>query len=213
MNRDTETIAIDLSDILDSVKDNATFDDYLDIQNYQERKIYIDEEITSYSVDSACRAISRYNKEDKGIPTEERKPIMLYLNTVGGAADAGYQLIDLIQVSKTPVYAVNRGICYSMGFFIFITASKRFSYKNSSFLLHDGSRYAGDSASKTRDLMGFYDKIDERVKQTTLECTNITSEVYDEKSRVEWYMFADEAKSLGAVDYIIGEDCELDDVI
>ena len=61
--------------------------------------------------------------------------------------------------------------------------------------------------------MEFCDKFDERVKQTTLDRTNITSEMYDEKSRVEWYMFADEAKSLGVVDYIIGEDCELDDVI
>lgn len=213
MNRNTETIAIDMSSLLESAVDNSTFDDYLDIQNFKERKIYIDEEITSFSVDQACRAISRYNLDDKGVNVKDRKPILLYLNTCGGAVDAGYQLIDVIEASKTPVYIINRSDCYSMGFMIFIAGHKRFAFKNSTFLLHDGSRFAGDSTSKTRDLMEFCDRVDDRIKKLTLERTNISSEMYDEKGRVEWYMFADEAKRLGVVDCIIGEDCELDDVI
>jgi hypothetical protein len=30
---------------------------------------------------------------------------------------------------------------------------------------------------------------------------------------VEWYMFADEAKELGVTNFIIGEDCDIDEVI
>ena len=33
------------------------------------------------------------------------------------------------------------------------------------------------------------------------------------KLRVEWYLFADEAKEKGFVDAVIGEDCDIDDVI
>ncbi len=28
-----------------------------------------------------------------------------------------------------------------------------------------------------------------------------------------WYMFADEAKELGVTDYIIGEDCTINDIV
>ena len=43
--------------------------------------------------------------------------------------------------------------------------------------------------------------------------SNITSKEYDNKYRIEWYLFADEAKTNGFTDYIIGEDCDIDKII
>ena len=40
----------------------------------------------------------------------------------------------------------------------------------------------------------------------------MTPEFYDEIYEQEFWMTADKAKSLGVVDYIIGEDCDLDEV-
>lgn len=213
MNRDTETIAINMSDLLESVVENSTFDDYLDIQNFNERKIYLNDEINDFTVEPACRAIFRYNTEDKGKPVEDRNPIKIYLNTCGGSASAGFELIDAMLVSKTPVWIVVLGCSYSMGFIITLAAHRRFGMKNASYLLHDGSRGACDSASKTRDLMEFCDRLDDRIKDFVLDRTNITDELYDVNMRKEWYMFSDEAKGLGVITDIIGEDCELDEVI
>ena len=42
----------------------------------------------------------------------------------------------------------------------------------------------------------------------------MTEEFYDEHADREFYIYADDAKkTLGCVDYIIGEDCTLDDIL
>lgn len=46
-----------------------------------------------------------------------------------------------------------------------------------------------------------------------LSRSKLASEEYDSKLRVEWYMFSDEAKEKGFVDYIIGKDCDIDEII
>ena len=61
--------------------------------------------------------------------------------------------------------------------------------------------------------MRFNSRVEERIKNYILSCGNLTSDEYDAKLRVEWYMFADEAKERGFVDYIIGVDCDIDEVI
>ena len=61
--------------------------------------------------------------------------------------------------------------------------------------------------------MEFNKRVEERIKQYILSRSSLTSEEYDSKLRVEWYLFAEEAKDKGFVDYIIGEDCDIDDII
>ena len=211
--RKDEGFVIDLTEILNSVKDNLDLDDYFYLKEYNERKHYITDCIESCSVEDVCKAILQYNKNDAAIPPEERQPIILYLDTPGGEVTAGMKLIDVIQASVTPVHIVNLGTCYSMGFLIYIVGHKRFASKNATFLMHDGSIDIGGSTSKTRDYIAFNDKIEARTKDLVVSSTNITPELYDEKYRREWYMFADEAKELGIVDSILGVDCGIADII
>ena len=101
----------------------------------------------------------------------------------------------------------------SMGFLIGLAGHKRYATKNAKFLMHDGSNFIYDSGAKAQDRMRFDSRVEERTKAYILSRGNLTSEEYDAKFRVEWYMFADEAKERGFVDYIIGEDCDIDEVI
>ena len=211
--RKDEGFVIDLTEILNSVKDNLALEDYFYLKEYKERKHYITDCIESCSVDDVCKAIMQYNKDDAAIEPNERKPIILYLDTPGGEVTAGMKLIDVIQASLTPVHIVNLGTCYSMGFLIYIVGHKRFASKNSTFLMHDGSIDIGGSTSKTRDYIAFNDVIEARTKELVVANTSITPELYDEKYRREWYMFADEAKELGVVDEILGVDCGIGDII
>lgn len=211
--RKDEGFVIDLTEILNSVKDNLALEDYFYLKEYKERKHYITDCIESCSVDDVCKAIMQYNKDDAAIEPNERKPIILYLDTPGGEVTAGMKLIDVIQASLTPVHIVNLGTCYSMGFLIYIVGHKRFASKNATFLMHDGSIDIGGSTSKTRDYIAFNDVIEARTKELVVANTSITPELYDEKYRREWYMFADEAKELGVVDEILGVDCGIGDII
>ena len=56
---------------------------------------------------------------------------------------------------------------------------------------------------------GYYD-IDIDIDEALVK---MGSEEYDSKLRVEWYLFADEAKEKGFCDHILGVDCELDDIV
>lgn len=193
--------------------ENGMVDNWIWLQELKQRKLYLTDEITQYTVGDIVRHIIAFNTEDREIPPEERKPILLYIASNGGEMDSGFELIDFIKASKTPVYTVNLGFCYSMGFLIFLAGHKRYSAVNAKFLMHDGSSFVYNSTSKVKDQMIFNDKVESRVKDYILDHTKISSATYDAKVRTEWYMFADEAKKHGVTDFIIGQDCDLDEII
>lgn len=209
-NRGYYDIGIDFEKIL---MDTGCLDEMFYLQDLKKRKMYLNCEITQGSVASIVRHILQFNAEDKGIAPEVRQPILLYIISEGGDVDAGFELIDAIQNSKTPVYTINLGYWYSMGFLIGLSGHKRYATKNAKFLMHDGSHFIYNSSAKARDQMRFNDRVEERVKEHVLSLSNLDGDEYDAKLRVEWYMFADEAKERGFVDCIIGEDCDIDEVI
>lgn len=188
-------------------------DDVFYLKDLQQRKLFLSEDILSISVIETVKHILQFNADDKEIPIEKRKPILLYIVSNGGEVDAGFELIDAIQNSKTPVYTINLGYQYSMGFLIGLAGHKRYASKNAKYLMHDGSNFVFNSGAKAQDQMEFQRRLETRIKQYILDNSSLSSEEYDSKLRVEWYLFADEAKEKGFVDYIIGEDCDIDDVI
>lgn len=201
---------IDLSEVLGG---NVLVEEILHMNDLKARKLSLNEEINMATIEPICKHILRYNADDKGKPVEEREPIILYLSSNGGEIYSGYQLIDVIMASKTPVYTVNLGFQLSMGFLIGLAGHKRFATPNAKYLIHDGSSVCWNSTSKVRDEMEFHNKNEERMRQFILDRTKISPEMYDAKLRMEWYMFADEAKEMGVTDYIIGIDCDMDEVI
>ena len=182
------------------------------VKDLKQRKLFLND-INEETVVDLVRFIYQYNKEDKGISPDERQPILLYITSTGGEVEAGFAVIDAILISKTPVYTINVGYEYSMGFLIGLAGCKRYATKNSKFLLHDGMEVIVDSGAKAGDRVSFNVKIEKRIKDLVLSRGVITEEEYDKNHRVEWYMLADEAKKNGFVDFIVGEDCDIDEII
>lgn len=192
---------------------NGFVEDIFYLRDLKQRKLFISTNICQETVDDAIRHIMQINREDKGIARNDRKPIILYVTSNGGDVDAGFALVDVILSSETPVYVINQGYQYSMGFLIGLAGHKRFAMPHAKYLMHDGSQFIYNSGAKAQDQMEFNKRMEERIKKYVLSRTKITSEMYDSQMRKEWYMFADEAKELGVTDYIIGEDCTIDDII
>lgn len=200
-------------DIGQALVEGGLVDEIFYLQDLKQRKLFLNSEIDQMSIADIVKHILQFNKEDRGKAPDTRVPIMLYVVSNGGEVDSGFELIDVIQSSKTPVYTINLGYQYSIGFLIGLAGHKRFATKNAKYLMHDGSNFVYNSGAKAQDQMEFNRKVEERVKQYILSRSNVTSSEYDSKLRVEWYLFADEAKEKGFVDYIIGEDCDIDSVI
>lgn len=193
---------------------NISYPDVYEMEDLEERRLYINSGIDETIIDSMVYHILRYNREDKGLKPEERKPIHLYINSPGGSVCDGYGLIDVIQSSITPVYTINQALCASMGFLIFLAGHKRYSMLRSEFLMHDGSTAGWDSTAKMKDRMDFETKqLEQMTKEYIISRTAIDNDLYDAKYRVEWYMLPNEAKQHGIVDYIVGVDCTIDEIL
>lgn len=180
-----------------------------DIEN---RIFYLDDEVAPYIFREVTMFIIKANIQDAGLPPEERLPIKIIINSPGGSVLDGVGLIDAIKSSITPVFGIVVGYAYSMALNVLINCDFRISTSNSSFLLHDGSTGLFDSSTKFRDTMKFYDKLDERLDRMIAARTKLTMKELEDRKRQENFWFSDEAKDLGIIDAIIGEDISIEDV-
>ena len=193
---------------------DLTYDEYVRVLDTERRHLYLYGEIKyldeyiSYADASPTQilreTIERINEADIDIPTEKRKPIILYIDSIGGDVNTGMTLADVIEISQTPVYTVNVGQWSSMAFLIGIVGKKRFSYPSSLFLLHGGSIVVGGSNHKVYDQAEFWKQYDfDKIRSRVLKHSHLSAEEYDKKTRVEWLMRAEQAKEHGFIDEIV----------
>lgn len=165
----------------------------------------IDEDMIVNSYD-----IIKWNKEDKGIPIEERKPIKIFINSDGGCLNTIFHIIDIIKLSKTPVITIGMGKTYSAGGLLLMAGHKRYIFENTSFLLHDGTSGLFGNVSRLKDGFLFQQQVEERVKKFVLNSTEISEELYDENYRKDWFILDKEMVELSIADKVIDD---LDEII
>ena len=214
MTRKDDLIDLLLVDEIDadSVKDKS-LDDLFFLQDFKNRKLFLIDDIDWNTIGGYVRNILQFNREDMGVPVEDRQPIKIYLSSRGGDPMAAQALIDAIRSSATPVWTINLGICYSAGFLIYVSGHVRYAMPNATFLHHDGEMMSSNSIAKTHDYMDFNRRCEQREREYLTSVSNVSLDEYDSRYRTEWYMFADEAKGLGFVDKIVGKDCSFDEIV
>lgn len=194
---------------------NDTLYDEVIRENLEHRTLIFNDEVNDSMIENYILYILKWNREDRDIEPSKRRKITLILNSPGGDCILGFSgMVNCIEQSKTPIRVVGIGLVASMAFHIYITAKERYSLQNTVFLMHDGEKNSGStSGSKFKDIARFFDSMDERTKQHVLKYTKMTEEFYERHLEREFYCYADEAKELGCVDYIIGKDCDLDEIL
>ena len=183
-------------------------------ENLENRVLVFNDEVNDNLIENYILHIFKWNREDKDIDPSKRKKITLILNSPGGDCMIGFGgMVNCIEQSKTPIIAVGIGEVASMAFHIFITCKTRYAFRDTILLMHDGEQAASSSGGKFKDIARFFENMDNRTKQHVLKYTKIDEEFYDNHSDREFYVYADDAKELGCVDKIIGEDCDLDEIL
>lgn len=193
----------DVGDLKDDV--GLSLDDLYCLRNVKNRELWLTGEINDMMAEDILTEIREYNRKDylNAIPPQKRTPIKLFIDSPGGDVVAGLSIIDVIKASETPVWTINFSKAYSMAFHVLINGDRRFAFKNSSFLLHDGSEGGFDSSSKFRDRLKFSDSLEQITRQNVIERTKITKREYELNARREWYMLVPEAKELGVIDDVV----------
>ena len=172
---------------------------YKDVEN---RSIWIEGEIDE-SLFEASKLIMNWNREDKGTPPENRKPIKIFINSPGGTLEDTLSFVGLVETSKTPIITVNMGWAYSAACLIALSGHKRFAMPNTNYLLHSGSGGCSGSFEQTTEQMKQYKVLVDKMRNYILDKTSIDSKTFNKKKSTEWYITCEEAVTLGMVDGII----------
>lgn len=191
---------IDVGGVLDTTLPDPTMVEYY--RRLKKREILWNDDISDATIDIALY-IKKWNAEDKGIAPEERKPIKIFINSDGGSVDTVLHIIDMVHLSKTPIYTIGMGRVYSAGGLLLMAGHKRYVFPHTSCLIHDGSSGAIGSIGKMLDNLEFTKELEKRMKEYILSSTRITEEVYDQNYRRDWFLFSEEMIVLGIADEIV----------
>lgn len=162
------------------------------------------------SVLEYIRLIARWNIEDLGIPSEQRKPIKLLLFNYGGNFDLEWALIDAIETSKTPIWTINMGICASAAADIFMAGKNRLMMPNAKLMIHQGAAGFEGDAQKVFDQTKNYKAQLDKIKKFTLDHTEIPPKTFNKYINNDWWLTAEECLKYKVCDAIIKS---LDDIL
>lgn len=152
--------------------------------------------------------IRKWNIEDKGKSVDERKPIKIFINSDGGDLNTIMNVVDMIELSKTPVITIALGKAYSAGGLLLMAGDTRYIFKNTSCLIHDGSSGIYGTTGKMLDNLEFTKGLEKRIRDYIITHTSIPGDLYDSNYRRDWFLFSDEMIRYNVADEII-EDIDL----
>ena len=190
----------------------------------KERTITIFNDVAEDTISSAVEKIFQINQEDKewiknvrnvmAVSGAKFNPsnidiemphIQILLSTYGGTAYDGISLYDAIKNSKTEVDITCFGKIMSMGIVLLLASKTRKAYRNTTFMIHEGSSGAigkisdmedsVDEAKRLNDI--YFDIIEREAKIPKAKLDEIR------KTRKDWYFTAEEALKYGLITEII----------
>lgn len=168
----------------------------------KDRVFYIDSEINETLLELS-KEIIRINKEDKNTPIDQRLPIKVMIDSPGGDVSSMWSFINVVKLSKTPVWTINMCCAYSAAADILAAGHKRYALPGTSVLVHSGSCYYGGTQESAESMKKFGDKLTKNVSEFFLAHTKVDPKVFKKRAPFDWYMFEDEALEQGIIDEII----------
>lgn len=188
----------------------------------KERTITIFNDVEEGTMATAIEKIFQINQEDEawkrnlcsvmdmsGIkfdPTAIDMPhIQILLSTYGGCVYDGLSLYDAIKNSKTEVDITCFGKIMSMGIALLLSAKTRKAYRNTTFMIHEGSSGAIGKVSDMEDSIDESKRLNDIYFSIIESETKIPKSKLDEirKRRKDWYFTAEEALEYGLITEII----------
>lgn len=167
------------------------------------RNVFVEGEINAESACEFVKKILYLNGED------EKTPIRMFINSLGGEINAGLLMYDVIQSSPAPIETYCLGSAYSMGAVLFASGNHgRYMLPHSKLMIHEpllGGRVGGSSStiqSVSKSLQSTKRLLDEllaaHTKKSVREIAKATG--YDH------YFNAEESVAFGLCDEIMNFD-------
>lgn len=169
----------------------------------EENRIFWLNDTVERCAEDLIKMIMRCNMEDKGIPTEERKPIKIFIDSPGGDVTFMWSIINMMEMSKTKIITINYCTAYSAAGEILASGHERWAMPGSNVMIHLGSCvYAGDAAN-VETTKKYFDKISKKTIDHLIKRTKIEPKMFKKKTITDWFLDEDDALKYGVVDKIV----------
>ncbi len=138
---------------------------------------------------------------------DNKKPILLVINSPGGSVDSGFALWDMIKMISAPVTTLVMGLAASMGSILSLAADKgkRYATTHSRIMIHQpligGTIYgqATDLEIQAKEII----KTRELLVQIYVESTGKSQKQIEKSLDRDTWMSAAEAKEYGLLDHVV----------
>lgn len=178
-------------------------------QNLQDREIWIDGELDEIT-NSYIKQILQFNKDDRDIPVEQRKPIKVFIDSPGGYLASALSLANVIKNSKTKVITINICEACSGAFLVFIAGHERLTLPSSWALYHRGSGQIQGSFDDLQESSVQYKESIAMMQDFVINNTSIPKTKLTKRKSLDWWMNANQQIENGVADRIINS---IDDLI
>jgi ATP-dependent Clp protease protease subunit len=167
-----------------------------------ERKLFLEEDV-GFPIMDMIKMIMRWNQEDKDVPVEQRKPIIIYIMSDGGYMCYMWAMLDAMLTSKTPIITVNLGVAASAASLIYLAGSKRYMMPTANVIIHEGSTELAGDANKVMDAIKNYDSELAKMKDFILSRSNIPRRMMNKRQKDDWYIDAKTCLEYGVCHKIV----------
>jgi ATP-dependent Clp protease protease subunit len=160
-------------------------------------------EITFEAVNEIIELIYDINEEDAKKTHVE--PIKLIINSFGGELYSGLALIDVIELSLTPIYTICHGSAMSMGLIVFVAGHQRSASKYATFMYHEAAYPTEGKIKHHRQELAEVERTDRICDDYLLSKTTFAPKQLADvrKTRGEWYFDTETAHKYGVVNNIL----------
>ena len=173
--------------------------DKLEVELFENRIIYLNEDITDDTLANIVPLIHKINIEDKDTPVESRNPIKIFITTYGGSAYDGFGIVDAIETSETPIYTICETYAMSMGLPIFLAGHRRYIGKYATVLYHELRGGIQGTREEVKRLDKEYDRLQKIYDEYIITRSTITQDILDshQEKVSDWYISSEEAQKYG----------------
>ena len=176
-----------------------------DFYQYEEERVYwLDDQIDDTTLD-LVKFIIKCNREDLGKPVEERKRILIMVDSPGGSVDVLASIISAIKMSKTPVYTCCVCTAYSAAADLLACGHKRFALPMTSVMFHAGAACYQGSQNDINSAKKFFDGVNKRIVDEVNTRTKFDNKLLKKLKTDDIYMNEIEALEYGVIDEIISD--------
>ncbi len=168
-----------------------------------DRRVELDGVITPWKANYVVDRIHFFNNKDAN------NPIFIVIGySPGGSVMAGWQILKAMQDSQAPVYVVVKSYAASMAACITTLSARSYAYPNAIILHHQPWSWC---VGNVREVQEQYEKLKEYwmrlggpvAKKMGISIQELDKKLYEKSALGDWSEFADVAKKIKWIDYVI----------